>query len=81
MTEQHYKVMVQEDYLERIANARPIQAIAELIWNGLDADATDVNVEVKSTKLGMERVTVRDNGHGISYEEAPGKGLEGHIFR
>ena len=71
MTEQHYKVMVQEDYLERIANARPIQAIAELIWNGLDADATDVNVEVKSTKLGMERVTVHDNGHGISYEEAP----------
>lgn len=71
MAEQHYKVVVQEDYLERIANARPIQAIAELIWNGLDADATEVDVEVDFTSLGMQSVTVRDNGHGIQYEDAP----------
>jgi hypothetical protein len=44
MPERHYKVEVQEDHIERLANARPIQAIAELIWNGVDADANRIIV-------------------------------------
>jgi len=30
-------VVVQEDYLERLTSARPTQAVAELIWNAVDA--------------------------------------------
>ncbi|MEO0852446.1 MAG: ATP-binding protein [Cyanobacteria bacterium J06648_11] len=65
----HYKVEVQGDHLEKLASARPIQALAELVWNALDADATDVRIEVQSTDLGMQSIAVRDNGHGIPHED------------
>jgi DNA topoisomerase VI subunit B len=71
MAEKHYKVEVQEDHLERLANARPLQAVAELVWNGLDADATKVDVAVNSTDLGMQSIIIRDDGGGISYADVP----------
>src|SRR3954447_13386686 len=65
-------VQVQSDYLERISKVRkPIIAVAELIWNGLDADATDVRVEFEHNALGtLERIRVADNGIGLSRDEA-----------
>jgi hypothetical protein len=39
-----YPVEVQPDYLEKITRAKPPQALAELIWNSLDADARTVSV-------------------------------------
>lgn len=71
MPEQRYKVEVQEDHLERLANARPIQAVAELVWNALDADATRVEIDTDSSSFGMRSIAVRDNGHGIRFDEAP----------
>lgn len=71
MTEHCYTVEVQPDFLERQAKAQPIQAVAELIWNGLDADATSVNVRLEYGELGMTKIIVQDNGHGIPYEDAP----------
>ncbi len=71
MTEYSYTVEVQPDFLERQSKARPIQAVAELIWNGLDADADHVNVRLEYDELGMTKIVVRDNGHGIPYEDAP----------
>ena len=70
MSVQHYKVEVQGDHLERLANARPVQAVAELVWNGLDADAMSVEVTVESTDFGMQSITVADNGHGILHADA-----------
>jgi histidine kinase/DNA gyrase B/HSP90-like ATPase len=70
MTE--YAVEVQPDFLERQAKAQPIAAVAELIWNGLDADATAITVNLESDQLGgMRRITVTDNGHGIPFADAP----------
>ena len=71
MTEHSYTVEVQPDFLERQSKARPVQAVAELVWNGLDADASRVDVRLEYGDLGMTRVIVRDNGHGIPYEDAP----------
>ena len=71
MAEHLYSVEVQPDFLERQAKARPIQAVAELIWNSLDADATHVKVRLEFGELGMTRIVVLDNGHGIPYKEAP----------
>lgn len=71
MNEKHYTVEVQEDHLERLASARPIQAIAELIWNAVDADATRVDVVIDSADFGTQSITIRDNGHGIPYADAP----------
>ena len=60
------------DHLKRLATARsPILAIAELVWNALDADATQVEVEVLRNKLdGINLIRVTDNGRGISFSEA-----------
>jgi hypothetical protein len=39
------KVEVQRDHLELLSKCKkPIIAIAELVWNGLDADADEVNI-------------------------------------
>lgn len=35
---QEVNVEVRPDFLERQAKAQPVQALAELIWNGLDAE-------------------------------------------
>ena len=67
-----YSVEIQPDFLERQAKAQPIAAVAELIWNGLDADATAVTVDFEDDKLGgMNRIIVTDNGHGIPHADAP----------
>jgi hypothetical protein len=67
-----YTVEIQPDFLERQAKAQPIAAVAELIWNGLDADATAITVDLEDDNLGgFSRIIVTDNGHGIPYAEAP----------
>ena len=56
-----------EDHVERLAKENdPIGAVKELIWNGLDADATHISVMIGVSPLyGVERVTVSDNGTGL----------------
>lgn len=67
-----YAVEVQPDFLERQAKAQPIAAVAELIWNGLDADATTITVNLETDPLGgLRRIVVTDNGHGIPFADAP----------
>ena len=67
-----YTVEVQPDFLERQAKAQPIAAVAELIWNGLDADATAITVDFEDDQLGgLRRIIVTDNGHGIPFADAP----------
>lgn len=71
MTEHRYTVEVQPDFLERQSKAQPIQAVTELIWNGLDADASRVDVRLHYDELGMTKIVVQDNGHGIPHQDAP----------
>lgn len=67
-----YTVEIQADFLDRQAKAQPIVAVAELIWNGLDADAANISVDLEADGLGgLKRILVSDDGHGISLEEAP----------
>jgi hypothetical protein len=69
MTEAHYRVQVERDHLKRLASAPPLQAVAELIWNSFDADATRVDLEIDSDGVAMRSITIRDNGHGISHDK------------
>jgi len=72
MAKREYPVEVQTDFLERQTKAQPIQALAELIWNSLDADATKVDVEFADSKLGgMQSIAISDDGHGIPLADAP----------
>lgn len=68
-----YPVEVQSDYLQKITRARPTQALAELLWNSFDADATRVSVSFEHNAMGgLDRITVRDNGDGLPLKDAAG---------
>ena len=72
MSQQQYPVEVQPDFLEKITRAKPVQALAELIWNGLDADASQVAVSFDYNDIEtLSEITIRDNGGGIPRIDAP----------
>ena len=68
------EVKVQQDHLERLVNRHrrsAIRALAELVWNALDGDATKVEVKLSRSQLtALTRIRVSDNGHGITHEHA-----------
>lgn len=66
------ELKAQHDALQKIATTRdPIRALAEFVWNALDADATNVSVELNRNALGgLDAITVRDDGNGISRARA-----------
>ena len=48
-----FEIEVQDDHLQRLAQVqKPILAVAELIWNAVDADADRVDVILHDDKLG-----------------------------
>src|SRR5258706_12573643 len=47
---------------------RPASAVKELVENALDAGATRIDVEI--TGGGIDSIRVRDNGSGMSREDA-----------
>ena len=65
-------VSVQSDHLTRLARrASPVRAVAELIWNSLDADADSVAVGLTEGLLGtLDALEVRDNGTGMGFDTA-----------
>jgi hypothetical protein len=64
------KLDIQEDFAEKLANGRPAQALIELVWNGLDAEASDIKITADADDLRLQSITVADNGHGMSWSEA-----------
>src|ERR1035437_10264820 len=71
MANHSYPVEVQSDFLEKITRAKPVHAVAEFIWNSLDADASTITVTVEQNDLGaMSKDGIRDNGTGMKYEKA-----------
>ena len=64
-------VEVREDHLESLAKTKPMSAMAELIWNALDAEATEVRVAfIENAMEGIDTICVSDNGHGLDYGDA-----------
>jgi hypothetical protein len=61
---------IQEDFAEKLATGRPAQALTELIWNGLDAEARHVKISSQPGKLGLKSITLSDDGHGMTWSEA-----------
>jgi hypothetical protein len=62
------KLQARQDHIEKIAKtSEPVRAIAELIWNGLDADADKIDVVFTKNALGgVEYIEVIDNGDGFN---------------
>jgi len=64
-------VQAQKDHIVSLCTASPIQALSELVWNALDADAFDVKVDVIQNALGgIDAVRISDDGAGIDASQA-----------
>lgn len=61
-----------ETELLRLRNGtNAVTALAELVWNSLDADASVVEVGwTENEMMGVETIMVADNGHGIFFDES-----------
>lgn len=67
---QQHEVQLSGDHLERQARCGPEAAIAELVWNGLDAGGDLVEVRFEASPLGgIEALEVRDHGSGIDFAD------------
>ncbi len=65
------KVQLHKDYLNELTKVKPKEAISELIWNSLDADAEKVKVTLIKNQLdNIDKVIVEDDGVGLKYENA-----------
>lgn len=61
-------VLPQKDFLEKISKTNPYNALAEIIWNGFDANSDKVEVFIKNNSLGgIDSLEVHDSGYGIDY--------------
>ncbi len=67
-------IVAKRDHLESLATAnRPLDAIAQLVWNGLDALSDRVQVRFEKNDMdGLETIRVRDYGTGIHNEQVEG---------
>lgn len=64
-------VQAQKDHILSLCTASPVQALTELVWNALDADAFDVKVDVIQNPLGgIDAIRVADDGLGVNALEA-----------
>ncbi len=64
-------IQVKDDHLEAIGKTRPLNAIVELIWNALDAEAKHVQVRFIENELtGLDYIDIIDDGNGLRFEDA-----------
>lgn len=48
----------------------PERAISEYVWNGFDADATNVDINIAENELNsITKIVISDNGIGIDYQK------------
>lgn len=54
--------------LKHFTIVEPHQALAELVWNGFDAGASDISISINTNDAhGTDLVTILDNGKGINF--------------
>jgi hypothetical protein len=62
-------VSPKQDFWHRLCRTRPLRAISEMVWNALDADARNVQMECRLNPLGgLEEIVIKDDGSGIPYD-------------
>jgi Histidine kinase-, DNA gyrase B-, and HSP90-like ATPase len=61
-------VVAKRDFLESLTVARPLVALAELVWNGFDTQSERVQVHLDKNRMdGLQTIRVRDYGYGINH--------------
>ena len=51
--------------------AKPSIALAELVKNAYDADATQVTLRMQNVDKPGGTISIEDDGHGMTFEEIP----------
>ncbi|UXY33165.1 ATP-binding protein [Streptomyces sp. HUAS TT20] len=65
-----FQLSVGEGKILQFKKKAQIAAIAELVWNALDANATVVDVELRREWDAITQIVVTDNGHGMTLQRA-----------
>ncbi len=61
-------VSAKEDFMDSLASTKPLNALAELIWNGFDARSNKVTINIDYNGISaMNAIRVRDFGEGIKH--------------
>lgn len=64
------QITAKKDFLESLTAAKPMNALSELIWNGLDAQSDKISIRLMMSSLnGIESIRVRDFGEGIAHSQ------------
>lgn len=65
-------VTVNKEHIKKLTSSRSAyDPIYELIWNSLDADATEIDISVNVNNLdSVDRIVVTDNGDGLIKDKA-----------
>lgn len=60
-----------DDHVARLAReGDPVRGLIELIWNAVDAEATNVVIKMERSPMdAIDQVRVEDDGHGIGSDE------------
>lgn len=62
---------VEHDHIEAMTKSSGTNALVELIWNSLDADASEVRIVFSKSHLGgYKGIEISDNGHGLTHAKA-----------
>lgn len=64
------EIKVEKDHIESLTKASGVTAMAELIWNSLDADANNIEITYKASDLKVNHIRIIDDGHGMDYNTA-----------
>ena len=54
--------------ISNYSNKEPYKAIAELVWNSLDAWANNISIDFNLSWTILESISISDNGMGINFE-------------
>lgn len=64
------QVTAKPDHIKSLSSARPVDALAELIWNGFDSGSNKVVVTTTQNQMGaLDTIKVRDSGSGINFNK------------
>lgn len=64
------EIKVEKDHIESLTKASGVTALSELIWNSLDADATNIEIDYKTNNLSVTQIKIKDDGHGMDFQTA-----------
>lgn len=84
ITSPEITVAIGQEDLRRFADFDPLKALAELIWNSFDADASTCRIRTRhidNAHMSLERIVIQDDGRGFELSAAEAFGSFGDSLK